>query len=199
MGETWLPVVGYEGSYEVSSLGAVRSIDRIDNRGSRALGRRLRPDATASGHLRVTLSRDGKTRRFFVHRLVLWAFVGCTPPGMEACHNDGDPTNNAVSNLRWDTKSANAQDRRRHGRDHHARQTHCPQGHEYSPSNVYLNARGWRHCRTCSLACNKVTRSKTTQDKGGMRWTSPQQPHLGQISRIMMTTLLALGWSRSLK
>lgn len=50
-----------------------------------------------------------------VHRLVLEAFVGPCPPGMEACHNDGNPANNALTNLRWDTRQANAADRSLHG------------------------------------------------------------------------------------
>lgn len=156
--EEWRPVVGYEGAYEVSDLGRVRSLDRIDSRGNRAWGRLLRADPQASGHLRVALCVEGKARRLFVHKLVLDAFVGPCPVGMETCHNDGDPTNNAVSNLRWDTKSANARDRRLHGRDEHARKTHCPQRHEYTPSNTYYSAEGWRSCRTCRLAGEKAKR-----------------------------------------
>lgn len=51
-----------------------------------------------------------------VHRLVLEAFIGPCPPGMEACHNDGNPRNNALSNLRWDTSENNSADKIRHGR-----------------------------------------------------------------------------------
>src|SRR5690554_6644093 len=116
-GERWAAVAGYQGLYEVSDSGDVRSLDRLDAQGNRIKGRVLRPDARPSGHLRVTLCRDSTTQRFWVHRLVLSAFVGPRQAGMEGCHNDGDPTNNAVSNLRWDTKTANAQDRRKHGTD----------------------------------------------------------------------------------
>lgn len=67
-------------------------------------------------HLKVSLSRDGKQTTFLVHRLVLEAFVGPCPEGMEACHDpDPDPTNNRLDNLRWDTPKANGQDRIRHG------------------------------------------------------------------------------------
>lgn len=51
----------------------------------------------------------------YVHRLVLEAFVGPCPRGMRACHQDGDPTNNRLSNLRWDTQKANMADADRHG------------------------------------------------------------------------------------
>jgi len=66
---------------------------------------------TKGGHLRVTI---GKPR--LVHRLVLESFVGPCPEGMEARHLDGDPTNNSVSNLRWDTHKTNMGDMILHGR-----------------------------------------------------------------------------------
>jgi hypothetical protein len=67
------------------------------------------------GRLNVHLCRDGRTCTRQVHRLVLLAFVGPCPEGMEACHWDGNTSNNALSNLRWDTKQGNAADKRRHG------------------------------------------------------------------------------------
>jgi hypothetical protein len=67
---------------------------------------------------KVALQRDGTRKSFHrrVHRLILEAFVGPCPEGMEACHEDGDPSNNRPSNLRWDTKLANKADMIRHGR-----------------------------------------------------------------------------------
>jgi len=56
-----------------------------------------------------------KYRTFLIHRLVLTLFVGPCPPGMQCCHNDGDPKNGRLSNLRWDTVLANGKDRVRHG------------------------------------------------------------------------------------
>lgn len=58
---------------------------------------------------------DGKVKMAYVHRLVLAAFVGPCPPGMEGCHNDGDSCNNRLSNLRWDTRAGNVRDAVRHG------------------------------------------------------------------------------------
>ena len=52
---------------------------------------------------------------FLLHRLVLTAFVGPCPEGMEACHNDGTRNNNHVDNLRWDTRTNNNLDKRKHG------------------------------------------------------------------------------------
>ena len=67
------------------------------------------------GYLIVNLFQNGKPHRKKIHRLILEVFVGPCPDGMEACHNDGSRTNNAVSNLRWDTRAANHADKNTHG------------------------------------------------------------------------------------
>jgi hypothetical protein len=73
---------------------------------------RMRLQLSTQGRLQVAIRR--KTRQ--VHRLVLEAFVGPCPPGMEACHDpDRNPHNNRLSNLRWDTRIANRSDARKHG------------------------------------------------------------------------------------
>jgi hypothetical protein len=118
--EIWKPVPGYEGRYEVSDLGRVRSLDREiicmgEIKGSyvsRKKGRVLRPGPSNYGHLSVVLGR-GKTR--MVHELVLRAFVGEPPDKHECCHNNGDPTDNRLSNLRWGTRSENSVDAVKHG------------------------------------------------------------------------------------
>jgi len=105
--EEWRNVVGFEGIYEVSSHGNVRSVK--------------------SGQLKK-ITEDKKTNRPFlnlwknnkqnvvrVHKLVLEAFVGLCPEGLECCHNDGNSFNNHVSNLRWDTHKSNIHDRITHG------------------------------------------------------------------------------------
>jgi HNH endonuclease len=71
-----------------------------------------------SGHLQVSFNNDSGKRVYFrVHRLVLEAFKGPCPIGMEGCHDpDPDPSNNRIENLRWDTHEANNHDTVRHGR-----------------------------------------------------------------------------------
>lgn len=73
-------------------------------------------------HLRVNLTIGHRKYVVkLVHRLVLIAFVGPCPEGMECCHYpDSNPGNNALSNLRWDTKSANSSDSLRHGTRPHS-------------------------------------------------------------------------------
>lgn len=77
------------------------------------------------GYPLVTLCHNGKRRRVQVHVLVLEAFVGPRPPGMDGCHNDGDTRNCNLDNLRWDTRQGNMADQLRHGtRNRGTRQGH---------------------------------------------------------------------------
>lgn len=112
--ESWLPVVGYEGLYEVSDLGQVRSLDRTDCRGKSCTGVLLVPMSWGD-YLWVRLSRNGRRQARHVHRLVLEAFIGPCPEGMEACHGPGGSLDNSLANLRWDTHAANMEDQRQHG------------------------------------------------------------------------------------
>lgn len=73
---------------------------------------------SVKGYARVELSIDGEARKHFVSRLMLTAFVGSPPsPEHEAAHNDGNPRNNMLSNLRWATPTENAADKLSHGTD----------------------------------------------------------------------------------
>lgn len=120
MEELWKPVVGYEGLYEVSSKGRVKRLAgwRKHGRGVAYFEDRLRtPVLNGRGYPHVTLSKDGKHKTVCLHRLVMLAHVGPRPGDMEVCHNDGDRTNAKLSNLRYDTKSGNQQDRPAHGTD----------------------------------------------------------------------------------
>jgi hypothetical protein len=106
MQEEWRDVVGFEGRYEVSNWGRVRSLAYRSTLGPQI----LQPSCNYAGYQVLTL---GKARRQFrLHVLVLEAFVGLRPEGMQACHRDNDKSNNRLSNLRWDTPSGNIADRR---------------------------------------------------------------------------------------
>jgi hypothetical protein len=153
MNEQWKPIPGFEGVYEVSSLGTVRSLDRQvwSARGfwMRVRGRILALSSLPTGHLHVTLKHGGRSENRQVHRLVLEAFAGPCPEGMEACHGDGDPTNNALSNLRWDSRSANVRDAVLHGAHSNTRKTVCANGHPFSPENTRRYGTH-RVCRACA-------------------------------------------------
>ena len=104
---SWRPIPDFE-SYEVSDAGQVRRYGKILKMQPRKL----------SAHLSVTLSKRGRKHRAYVHRLVLLAFVGHPPAGMEARHYpDRDPTNNSLSNLSWAWRGTNVRDRAEHETD----------------------------------------------------------------------------------
>jgi hypothetical protein len=142
-------VPGFVGLYEVSSLGRVRSLARIDRRGRQRQQRLLKPRSQQSGHLAVAFYRDGTRHDLMVHQLVLLAFVGPRPSGMDACHWNDNPADNRLVNLRWDTRSANVRDCVRNGSHHFANRTHCPSGHLYTPENTYMYPQGRRACNEC--------------------------------------------------
>lgn len=111
-----LDFMGHPG-YRVGDDGSVWSCRKHPGQTGRLLltniWHRLKPyRANPFGHLRVSLNNRELYR---VHRLVLTAFVGPCPEGLEGCHNDSNPTNNYLANLRWDTPSANRRDAVRHG------------------------------------------------------------------------------------
>jgi hypothetical protein len=146
----WRDIAGYEGIYQISSTGIVRSVDRFRyGTSARIRGQVLSTHTEPTGHKRLRLYRDAdRGKGYRVHHLVLCAFVGPRPDGMEACHNDGDPANNCVSNLRWDTRTNNIYDAVQHGTHYWAAKTHCKRGHEFSAANTRVY-RGSRFCRAC--------------------------------------------------
>ena len=111
--ENWKPVKGYEGIYEVSDLGNVRSLDKEINhnfyKGVKFVrkGKILIPFISDRGYLRVTLIKDGKRKKVFVHRLVAEAFIESDTDGLQVNHIDGNKSNNTVGNLEWCTGREN--------------------------------------------------------------------------------------------
>ena len=104
--ERWRQIEGWP--YSISSQGRVRS-DRTD--------KILKPDCNSTGYLRVRLQKDGATKRFFVHILVAYAFVGPRPEGLQCAHMDGNKTHNMANNLGWVTAKENQSHRIIHGTD----------------------------------------------------------------------------------
>ena len=135
--EVWLNIPGYEGLYQVSNYGKIRSLDRhvkdSNNERRRFLKGKLLKFGITDKYQHVTLSISGKQTGYTVHSLVLLTFKGECPEGKETAHNNGIRDDNRLVNLRYATPVENYQDRVLHNTDN----------------------RGERHGRTC-LTENKV-------------------------------------------
>jgi hypothetical protein len=158
MTEEWRPVRDFEGYVEVSSLGRVRSLDRVitlEKAGNRPAltymhkGRLLKQARHPRGYMYISFSANGKLLpNAKVHHLVLEAFVGPRPDGAHGCHANDIPDDNRRENLRWDSNAANVADRVKLGKH---RKTHCTRGHEYTPENSKpIPTAPYRRCRECA-------------------------------------------------
>jgi len=154
MDEQWRPVVGYEGFYEVSNLGAIRSVPRWvrtkgDARQHRP-GRVLVQKPQGRGYMKVSLSAHGVVTCALVHRVVCSAWHG-VQEGMDAAHINGIKTDNRTENLYWATRSENIRDQVRHNTHQYASRDRCTSGHEYTPeTTAYYPSYKGRYCKTCS-------------------------------------------------
>lgn len=123
----WLPVPGYEGYYEVSDQGHVRSLPRSTRagmRGGRVLQRHLRRRKGHSPYWLVSLSREGVIWTGPVYRLVMPAFHGPCPEGLERLHGPGGSLDDRAVNLSYGTHAQNMQDRTRDGTQPSGEQSH---------------------------------------------------------------------------
>lgn len=158
--EEWRPVPGYEGIYEITASGRVRSVDRTitDSVGHEYLrqGAEKVVSVRDTGYYGVCLSREGKNRIHKVHRLIYEAFVGPIPEGAIIRHLNDVRTDNRLENLAPGTHADNRCDSVRNGTHHHANLTHCPKGHPYDEANTRINTRGARYCGVCQREKSKA-------------------------------------------
>lgn len=153
-----MPIVGYPG-YLVTRGGEVISLPRTssDGRGGtrRVGGKALKTFDQGKGYQGVNLLKEGKQKRHLIHRLVLEAFVGPCPEGMECRHLNGDPTDNRLENLCWGTPRENADDRIRHGTNSGRDLIACTRGHSLEVERNLVPSKlkvGRRNCLACSRA-----------------------------------------------
>lgn len=124
MEETWKDIPGYEGRYQASTFGRIRSLDQIvfgrnwytGKPFQRKIhGRILKPGrSNKDGHLSVVLGHGAAGSP--VHQLIMRTFIGPPPIGKEVLHNNGDPSDNRLENLRYGTRTENILDVYRQGK-----------------------------------------------------------------------------------
>ena len=163
--ETWKPVVGWEGLYEVSDHGNVRSLDRTihysDGRVFHHKGRALRPGMSKSGrdrYQRVGLCRDSVTSMHKVHILVATAFHGPRPPGGVCRHLNDVVSDNRAMNLSWGTASENQLDSVENRHHTNTKKTTCLRGHDLIEPNLTGERDRHRDCWSCRQARKSLNR-----------------------------------------
>lgn len=183
--ELWKPVAGYEGLYDVSTLGRVRSHPRIVDRKhgtARWPGKVLAPQKGSKGHYAVAMWRDKKQQTKFIHRLVAEAFLP-NPDNLPVVRHLNDiKEDNTLENLAWGTYADNAQDAIRNGRiPKREPQTHCLRGHLLSGLNLYINPKGSRACVTCrdDHQKNNALRNRRERTSRGL---PPEDPRHGTLN-----------------
>lgn len=137
--EIFKDIVGYEGLYQVSDLGNIKSLPRNSNvkGNNRKTEKLLKPDVGKHGYKRVSLTKDAKTVRFFIHRLVAEAFIPNPNDKPHINHIDNNPSNNCVNNLEWVTPKENHQYSIKQGRQDKPRQLGCIRAAELNQEKMF--------------------------------------------------------------
>ncbi len=170
MKELWLPVVGYEGLYEVSNLGRVRSVERtVETRKGvfSPLKAKIMSPTISRGYLRLHLYKKGKSLSKYVHVLVAEAFIGAKPQGLQTLHGIRGKLCNEPANLSYGTAKENAADRKRDGTEIVGEKMYCAKLTEKSVNEI----------RNSSLSCTElavlygVTEATLYKAKTGRSWT----------------------------
>lgn len=151
--EIWKDIPEFEGLYQASNLGRIKSLDRYDSIG------RFRPSTIRvlfeqnSGYLSLVLNKNGIKYPKTVHKMVYEAFNGVVnDSNLDVAHEDGNKYNCSISNLKLKTKSENSQDKRKHGTQNYQWKTHCDFGHVFEDWNLINFKKNIRKCLACSRA-----------------------------------------------
>lgn len=119
MKEIWKPIKGYEGLYEISNLGRVKSLSRVTPHNGRVYPTKiLKPHINTKKYLDVELSQNGLKQRYRIHRLVAETFIPNPNNKPQVNHIDCDKSNNRVDNLEWCDNSENQRHAFAHGLNH---------------------------------------------------------------------------------
>lgn len=168
--ELFRTVCGYEGKYEVSNMGNVRSLSRSTlgrwGKMKTSPGRMLKPSISNVGYLRIDLCQGGKPKHHSVHRLVAIAFVPNKHSKGTVNHINGNKLDNRADNLEWATPKEQTSHAKKNGLlnpskgDNHPRrkQTECIHGHKFTKDNTYLINGKYRQCKQCGYDRKKKSR-----------------------------------------
>lgn len=151
--ETWVDLFQWEAFYQVSDLGNVRSKNRILKKYPHSKPRYiggviLKHILNDRGYPCVNLTDGARRKQYHIHLAVMRSFKGPCEKGLEVCHNDGNPLNTALSNLRYDTRQNNNADMVAHGTRLYGE----------SVPNARLNSFYVKELRTGSLTMEQVMR-----------------------------------------
>lgn len=165
MSEVWKDIPGYEGRYQASTEGRIRSVNRLVTQRAkngtpyvRKVKARILPGSTrGDGYILVSL---GHAKPHYAHVLVALTFLGERPQDADVCHNDGNPSNNKITNLRYDSRSENIIDACRAGTHNleklTAEQVHLLRG--LAASGATCKDLGLRFGISATTACNAKNR-----------------------------------------
>lgn len=185
--EQWKDIPGYEGIYQASDQGRVRSLDReikharfgTQKMKGKVMSTKLHPAGYPSIGLR---DREGKRQWVLVHRAVLLAFRGQPGQGEEARHLNDDKLDARLDNLEWGSRSENIIDRQTNGIEYHRNLTECPLGHPLEGENLLPSQLGYgRGCRSC-LACNRA--------RSNLKANPDYEPYLKEVSDMHLENIL---------
>ena len=135
--EIWKDIEGYQGIYQVSSLGKVKSLNFNHAKKEKI----LKPFSNKDGYLRVNLCKEGKSKQYLVHRLVAKVFIPNPENKPEVNHKDEDKTNNKVENLEWMTCKENSNHGTRNERMAKSLQNHKQTSKPIYGINIKTNER----------------------------------------------------------
>lgn len=179
MAEQWVDIAGYEGFYQVSSLGRIKTVERYEAERNRIIRGRIRAPIEVHGYLYCELWKCGKHKRYAVHRLVATAFIPNPDGKPQVNHLDGDKTNNSVTNLEWCTASEN---------EHHAYEFELT--HAYNRSGDKNPMYGKHHTERAKQMIKAVhvglrhteeAKKKMSKAHKGRKFTEEHKRNLGKI------------------
>lgn len=112
MEEIWKDIPGHEGNYQASNFGRIKSLNYQGKHRELI----MKPKNLGNGRFAVKIFKNKLYKYEKIHRLVLMAFCGKCPEGMECMHLDDNPSNNKIENLKWGTRSENQKQKFKNGR-----------------------------------------------------------------------------------